>query len=65
MLVDKIEINLNDSSWEIACKIINAECEYKNFLGQKTIDSVFSKDEIRKIGEHLINFVKTEEESEG
>ena len=59
----KIEITPYDTPWEIACMLINAEYQYTNILKQDVIDKFFNIDDLRRIGEHLINYCNTEKDS--
>ena len=56
----KIEITPYDTPWEIACMLINAEYQYTNILKQDVIGKFFENDDLRRIGEHLINYSNTE-----
>ena len=56
----KIEITPYDTPWEIACMFINAEYGYKNILNQDVIGKFFEKEDLRRIGEHLINYCNVE-----
>ena len=56
----KIEITPYDTPWEIACMLINAEYKYANILRQDVIGKFFENDDLRRIGEHLINYCNTE-----
>ena len=56
----KIEITPYDTPWEIACMLINAEYEYTNILNQDVIGKFFENEDLRRIGEHLINYCNTE-----
>lgn len=56
----KIEITPYDTPWEVACMIINAECKRKTIFNQEVIDSFFEIEDMRRIGEHLINYCNTE-----
>lgn len=56
----KIEITPYDTPWEIACMLINAEYEYKNILNQDVTGKFFKNEDLRRIGEHLINYCNTE-----
>ena len=56
----KIEITPYDTPWEIACMLINAEYQYTNFLKQDVIGKFFENDDLRRIGEHLINYCNAE-----
>ena len=59
---NKIEITPYDTPWEIACMIINARHQYTNVLGLEVVSTFFSKEELRRIGEHLINYCNAEKE---
>ena len=56
----KIEITPYDTPWEIACMLINAEYQYTHILKQDVIGKFFENDDLRRIGEHLINYCNTE-----
>lgn len=56
----KIEITPYDTPWEIACMLINAEYQYTNILKQDVIGKFFEIEDLRRIGEHLINYCNTE-----
>ena len=56
----KIEITPYDTPWEIACMLINAEYQYTNILKQDVFGKFFENDDLRRIGEHLINYCNTE-----
>ena len=56
----KIEITPYDTPWEIACMLINAEYKYTNILNQDVIGKFFEIEDLRRIGEHLINYCNTE-----
>ena len=58
----KIEITPYDTPWEIACMIINAEYQRTDIFNQKVIDSFFEIEDIRRIGEHLINYCNMEKD---
>lgn len=58
----KIEIEKGDSPWEIACLLINAKFLCESIAGNPLTRSFFSKDELRRIGEHLVNYCETEEQ---
>lgn len=57
-----IEITPYDTPWEIACMLINAEYLSTNVLGQEFVSPFFDKMELRRIGEHLINYCNAERE---
>ena len=58
-----IEITPYDTPWEVACMIINAEYKYENIFNQEVISPFFNKADLRRIGEHLINYCKAESEA--
>ena len=55
-----IEITPYDTPFEIACMLINAKRKFTNVLGQEA--TFFEKEELRRIGEHLINYCNVERE---
>lgn len=57
-----IEITPYDTPWEIACMLINAKRKFTNVLGQEVVSTFFDKEELRRIGEHLINYCNAEKE---
>ena len=57
-----IEITPYDTPWEIACMLINAKRKFTNVLGQEVVSTFFDKEELRRIGEHLINYYNAEKE---
>ena len=57
-----IKITPYDTPWEVACMIINAEYLSKNVLGQEIVLSYFNKADLRRIGEHLLNYCNAEME---
>ena len=57
-----IEITPYDSPWEIACMLINAKYLSTNVLGQEFVSPFFDMAELRRIGEHLINYCNAEME---
>ena len=57
-----IKITPYDTPWEISCMLINAKYLYTNVLGQENVSTFFNKDELRRIGEHLINYCNAERE---
>ena len=59
---DTIEITQYDTPWEIACMLINAKHQFTNVLGQEIVSTFFNKAELRRIGEHLINYCNAESE---
>ena len=60
--VEEIKISHYDSPWEVACSIINAQYKCENIFGQIIEKPFFEPDELRRIGEHIVNYCKTEEE---
>ena len=58
----QIKITPYDTPWEIACMLINAEYLSTNVLGQEFVSPFFDKAELRRIGEHLINYCNAEME---
>ena len=57
-----IEITPYDTPWEIACMIINAKRKFTNVLGQEVVSTFFEKEDLRRIGDHLINYCNAEKE---
>lgn len=55
----KIEITTYDTPFEIACMLINAKYKYTNILNQDVIVKFFEIEDLRRIGEHLINYCNT------
>ena len=56
-----IKINPTDTPWEIACQSINSTIEAKSLLSPTPIVvKAFDNEELRKIGEHLLNFCNVE-----
>ena len=49
-----------DTPWEIAYMLINAEYKYTNILNQDVIGKFFEIEDLKRIGEHLINYCNTE-----
>ena len=64
MIRKSIKITPYDTPWEIACMLINAKHKTKNFLGAEVISDFFNEQELRRIGEHLVNYCNTESEVE-
>ena len=58
---DELKITPHDTPWEIACLLINAEYKIKNLFGEDATDKFFELDDLRRIGEHIINFCNTEQ----
>lgn len=59
-----IVISLFDEPWEVACKIINAEYTTTNIFDNEIKEPFFDIDELKKIGEHIVNWCNTEKEGE-
>ena len=57
-----IKITPYDTPWEIACMLINAKHQFINVLGQEVVSTFFDNAELRRIGEHLINYCNAERE---
>ena len=57
-----IKITPYDTPWEIACMIINAKRKFTNVLGQEVVSTFFEKEDLRRIGDHLINYCNAEKE---
>lgn len=57
-----IKITPYDTPWEIACMLINAKHRFTNVLGKEAVPTFFDKEELRRIGEHLINYCNAERE---
>lgn len=58
-----IKIDEHDTPWEIACMLINATYTIHNrFTGKDYEEQMFGLEDLRRIGEHLINYVNTEQE---
>lgn len=62
MITEKIEITPYDTPWEIACMIINAEYDATNIFNNKAVYRYFEIEDLRRIGEHIINYCNTEKE---
>ena len=63
MLIENNELKITpyDTPWEIACMLINAEYKTKNILGLDAVDRFFELDDLRRIGEHIINYCNIEQ----
>lgn len=57
-----IEITPYDTPWEIACMLINTKHRFKTNLGEEVVSTFFDKEELRRIGEHLIGYCNAERE---
>lgn len=56
-----IKIDPADSPWEIACQLINSTTTVKSLLSPALITvKVFDVEDLRKIGEHLLNYCNVE-----
>ena len=55
-----IKITPYDTPWEIACMLINAKYRFTNVFGQEVVSTFFDNEELRCIGEHLINYCNAE-----
>ena len=58
-----IKITPYDTPWEVACMIINAEYRHTNMLSQEVVSPFFDKEDLRRIGEHLIGYCNAESEA--
>lgn len=56
----KIEITPYHTPWEIACMLIDAKYKHTNIFNHDVIEKFFENDDLRRIGEHLINYCNTE-----
>lgn len=62
MLIEEIRFTQGDTPWEIACALINAEIETTNILtGNKMTTNCFTLADLKRIGEHIVNYCKTED----
>lgn len=57
-----IEITPYDTPWEIACMLIGAKYEYQNILNETVVSNFFDIEDLRRIGEHLINYCNVKQE---
>lgn len=57
-----IKITPYDTPWEVACMLINAQYEATNLFGQSGLVPFFEKQDLRRIGEHLISYCNAEKE---
>lgn len=64
-MVEKIEITPCDTPWEIACMLINAQRDVTTVFSGKYKAPFFELAELRRIGEHLINYCNAEQKKEG
>lgn len=61
---DLIQIELCDSPWEIAKKLIDKTYTCTPVIGSAYERQLFEKDDLLKIGKHLVNYVETERSNE-
>ena len=63
MLIENAELKITpyDTPWEVACLLINAEYERKNILEQMVTERFFEIDDLRRIGEHIVNYCNAEQ----
>ena len=60
-----IQIECGDTPWEVANKLINKTIYIKNpYFNTEYDRHFFDKDELLKIGKHLVNYVETERGNE-
>lgn len=57
---EKIIIELSDTPWEVACKIINATYRATNCLNQEVDCKFFDLPDLKRIGEHIVNYCYSE-----
>ncbi|MBO5715541.1 MAG: hypothetical protein J6S23_04005 [Clostridia bacterium] len=62
MMTEEIKITPYDTPWEIACMLIGAKYEYQNILNETVVSNFFDIEDLRRIGEHLINYCNVEQE---
>ena len=58
-----IKITPYDTPWEVACMLINAQHDVTNLFGQSDLVPFFEKQDLRRIGEHLIGYCNIEREA--
>ena len=63
MLIENAELKITpyDTPWEIACLLINVEYERTDLFGQTVTDRFFDLEDLRRIGEHIVNYCNTEQ----
>ena len=63
MFIENAELKITpyDTPWEVACMLINAEYEKRNILNQDVVTKFFDVDDLRRIGEHIVNYCNTEQ----
>lgn len=60
MAKKSIKITPYDTPWEVACMIINAKYKHEDLLNQEVVSPFFEKEDLRRIGEHLIGYCNAE-----
>lgn len=58
----KIEITPYDTPWQVACALINAKYEQKDVFNRPMMGEFFLLEDLKRIGEHLVNYSKAESE---
>lgn len=59
---EDIIISPYDTPWEIACMLINAKRTAKTAITNNEIQvPAFERQELKRLGEHLVNYCRTEE----
>lgn len=63
MLIENAELKITpyDTPWEIACLLINAEYKARNTLNQYVVKKFFDIEDLRRIGEHIVNCCNAEQ----
>ena len=63
MLVENAELKItpHDTPWEVACMLINAKYETKNIFNLDEVDRFFTLEDLRRIGEHIVNYCNIEQ----
>ena len=62
---ESITLNIGDTPWYVACKLIEAKCKIINkvthpiYYNQDVVCNFFDLSELEEIGKHLINYVRT------
>ncbi len=64
-MYEEIKITPYETPWEVACMIINAEYETTGILNQKFNRAFFELEDLRRIGEHIVNYCNAEQKREG
>ncbi len=65
MITEEIIITPYATPWEVACMLINAEYTGKNIFNQEVINRFFEIEDLRRIGEHIVNYCNTEQKEIG